>query len=323
MKLARILYEGEACEASVDVQRLPDHHAPVELAGTLVVGAGCPASAARSPRQDPGGGVELPGSHEGDGTAEGRRRGGDGAAHRRGAAAHPVPQAAVQPHRPWRRDRLPPGRHPGGVRRRIGRGIARETRRVTPEEARDAVLGWTCANDVTERDLQGQDKQWWRAKGYRHLRRGRPLPGDRGPGPDAWIRTRVNGELRQEGQVGDMIRDPFEIISLVSQAMTLQRGDLIMLGTPPAWASSIPATRSRWRSTESATCATRCAPRKGERDSHRSGRRAKCRPSRSPAGPGPAEARLERCRPPRSPQSWACCRTAKAVIFERPTARRW
>ncbi len=53
------------------------------------------------------------------------------------------------------------------------------------------------------------------------------------PGPDAWIRTRVNGELRQEGQVMDMIRDPYEIISLISQSMTLQRGDLIMLGTPP------------------------------------------------------------------------------------------
>ena len=53
------------------------------------------------------------------------------------------------------------------------------------------------------------------------------------PRPDAWIRTRVNGESRQEGQVRDMIRDPFTVISLISQAMTLQRGDLIMLGTPP------------------------------------------------------------------------------------------
>jgi len=111
--------------------------------------------------------------------------------------------------------------------------ISRKTRRVTPEEARQAVLGWTCANDVTERDLQGQDKQWWRAKGFDTFAVAGPYLETEAPPSDAWIRTRVNGELRQEGQVGDMIRDPFEVISLVSQAMTLHPGDLIMLGTPP------------------------------------------------------------------------------------------
>ncbi|HEY5528212.1 MAG TPA: fumarylacetoacetate hydrolase family protein [Thermoleophilia bacterium] len=111
--------------------------------------------------------------------------------------------------------------------------IARDTRRVTPEEAKKAVLGWTCANDVTERDQQGTDKQWWRAKGYDTFAVAGPYLETEMPAPDAWIRTRVNGQLRQEGQVRDMIRDPFEIISLVSQAMTLQRGDMIMLGTPP------------------------------------------------------------------------------------------
>jgi 2-keto-4-pentenoate hydratase/2-oxohepta-3-ene-1,7-dioic acid hydratase in catechol pathway len=111
--------------------------------------------------------------------------------------------------------------------------IGRDARRVTPLEARQAVLGWTCANDVTERDLQGQDKQWWRAKGFDTFAVAGPFLETEMPAPEAWIRTRVNGELRQEGQVRDMIRDPFEVISLVSQAMTLQRGDLIMLGTPP------------------------------------------------------------------------------------------
>ncbi|MBC7293237.1 MAG: fumarylacetoacetate hydrolase family protein [Thermoleophilia bacterium] len=111
--------------------------------------------------------------------------------------------------------------------------IGRKARRVSPEEARQAVLGWTCANDVTERDMQGQDKQWWRAKGYDTFAVAGPYLETETPPADAWIRTRVNGELRQEGQVGDMIRDPFVIISLVSQAMTLYPGDLIMLGTPP------------------------------------------------------------------------------------------
>lgn len=111
--------------------------------------------------------------------------------------------------------------------------IGRTTRRVTPAEARRAVWGWTCANDVTERDLQGVDKQWWRAKGYDTFAVAGPFIETEPPAPEAWIRTRLNGRLQQEGQVRDMFRDPYTIISLVSQAMTLERGDLIMLGTPP------------------------------------------------------------------------------------------
>jgi 2-keto-4-pentenoate hydratase/2-oxohepta-3-ene-1,7-dioic acid hydratase in catechol pathway len=109
--------------------------------------------------------------------------------------------------------------------------ISKRTKRVTPQEAAKAVWGWTCANDVTERNQQAEDKQWWRAKGYDTFGAIGPFLETEAPGPDAFIRTRINGELRQEAQVKDMIRDPFEIISLVSQAMTLERGDLIMLGT--------------------------------------------------------------------------------------------
>jgi len=111
--------------------------------------------------------------------------------------------------------------------------IARAARRVTPEEARECVLGWTCANDVTERDMQGADKQWWRAKGYDTFAVAGPFIETETPSPQAVIRTLVNGKIRQKGQVSDMIRDPYEVISIVSQAMTLERGDLIMLGTPP------------------------------------------------------------------------------------------
>ena len=114
----------------------------------------------------------------------------------------------------------------------LGVVIARDTRRVTPEQARKCVLGWTCANDVTERDQQSQDKLWWRAKGYDTFAVAGPFLETEPPLPEAWIRTRVNGELRQEAQISDMIRDPFEVIAVASQAMTLQRGDLIMLGTP-------------------------------------------------------------------------------------------
>jgi 2-keto-4-pentenoate hydratase/2-oxohepta-3-ene-1,7-dioic acid hydratase in catechol pathway len=118
--------------------------------------------------------------------------------------------------------------------------ISRDIRRVTPEEAEGAVLGWTCANDVTERDQQGQDKQWWRAKGYDTFAVAGPFLETETPSPDAWLRTRVNGEVRQEGQLNDMIRDPYTIISIASQAMTLNRGDMIMLGTPSGVGPLIP-----------------------------------------------------------------------------------
>jgi 2-keto-4-pentenoate hydratase/2-oxohepta-3-ene-1,7-dioic acid hydratase in catechol pathway len=81
--------------------------------------------------------------------------------------------------------------------------------------------------------MQSTDKQWWRAKGYDTFAVAGPFIESDTPSPEAWIRTTVNGQVRQEGQVRDMIRDPYAIISLVSQAMTLYRGDLIMLGTPP------------------------------------------------------------------------------------------
>lgn len=115
----------------------------------------------------------------------------------------------------------------------LGVVISRTIRRVTPEEARTAILGWTCANDVTERDMQAVDGQWWRAKGYDTFAVAGPFLETEAPSDEAWIRTRVNGRVRQEGQVRDMIRDPYTIISLLSQATTLHRGDLIMLGTPP------------------------------------------------------------------------------------------
>ena len=102
--------------------------------------------------------------------------------------------------------------------------IGRRIRRATPEEAARAVRGWTCADDVTERDQQGEDKQWWRAKGYDTFGAIGPFIETETPGPETWIRTRVNGQVRQEAQLLDMIRDPFEIISIVSQAMTLERG---------------------------------------------------------------------------------------------------
>lgn len=111
--------------------------------------------------------------------------------------------------------------------------IGRALRRATPAQAKDAILGWTCGNDVTERDLQRKDRQWWRAKGFDTFAAVGPYLETEAPDPDAKIRTLVNGVVRQQGRVRDMLRDPYTIVSFVSQAMTLLPGDLLMLGTPP------------------------------------------------------------------------------------------
>jgi 2-keto-4-pentenoate hydratase/2-oxohepta-3-ene-1,7-dioic acid hydratase in catechol pathway len=113
-------------------------------------------------------------------------------------------------------------------------------RRVDAAAARGLVRGWTCGNDVTERDMQRRDKQWWRAKGYDTFAPVGPYLETETPDAFAHIVTRVNGQMRQEGRVCDMLRDPFWIIAYVSQAVTLLPGDMIMLGTPPGVGELLP-----------------------------------------------------------------------------------
>jgi 2-keto-4-pentenoate hydratase/2-oxohepta-3-ene-1,7-dioic acid hydratase in catechol pathway len=110
--------------------------------------------------------------------------------------------------------------------------IGRHARNVTAEEASTVILGYTCANDVTARDLQKVDGQWTRAKGFDTFC---PL------GP--WIETEldpsdlrvecvVDGERRQDGRTSGMLFDAFEIVSFVSGVMTLLPGDVVLTGTP-------------------------------------------------------------------------------------------
>ena len=110
--------------------------------------------------------------------------------------------------------------------------IGRLCREVPIERVPEVVLGFTCANDVTARDLQRSDNQWARAKGFDTFC---PL----GPWIDTdvdpaklVIRTRVNGDLRQDGTTADMMRGVAECVAFVSAAMTLLPGDVILTGTP-------------------------------------------------------------------------------------------
>ena len=113
--------------------------------------------------------------------------------------------------------------------------VGKRARHVSQADAWDYLLGVTCANDVTARDLQRSDGQWSRAKGFDTFC---PL------GP--WIETRltpqqigslsivcrVNGQLRQSGNARDMVFDIPHLIAHISAAMTLEPGDVILTGTP-------------------------------------------------------------------------------------------
>lgn len=118
--------------------------------------------------------------------------------------------------------------------------IGKEARRVSVADAPNYILGYTAGNDVSERNWQNgsldgpenKDLQWWRAKGSDTF-------GPMGPtiavGLDfakSKIQTRLNGEVKQEQVLSDLIHGPAETVSFISQAVTLVPGDVIFTGTP-------------------------------------------------------------------------------------------
>jgi len=110
--------------------------------------------------------------------------------------------------------------------------IGRKAKRVRPTEAGDYILGLTCANDVTARDLQRMDAQWTRGKGFdTFCPLGSHLALGLHPG-DLLLRTWLNGELRQEARTREMVFDVGEILAYISAVMTLEPGDVILTGTP-------------------------------------------------------------------------------------------
>jgi 2-keto-4-pentenoate hydratase/2-oxohepta-3-ene-1,7-dioic acid hydratase in catechol pathway len=101
------------------------------------------------------------------------------------------------------------------------------------EDTRPYILGYTCVNDFTARDLQNKDSQWTRAKGFDTFCPVGPVVAD---GLDPWtgiqLETRVNGEVRQSGNTRDFIFSLGIALRYISQIMTLEPGDLICTGTP-------------------------------------------------------------------------------------------
>jgi 2-keto-4-pentenoate hydratase/2-oxohepta-3-ene-1,7-dioic acid hydratase in catechol pathway len=110
--------------------------------------------------------------------------------------------------------------------------IGTVTHRVAAEDASGHILGYTCANDVTARDLQRSDGQWARAKGFdTFCPLGPAIETELDPA-DLSVIARVNGEVRQEGNTNDLVFGVGEIMAFVSDVMTLLPGDVILTGTP-------------------------------------------------------------------------------------------
>jgi 2-keto-4-pentenoate hydratase/2-oxohepta-3-ene-1,7-dioic acid hydratase in catechol pathway len=126
----------------------------------------------------------------------------------------------------------------------LGLVIGRRARHVRRADALSYVRGFTCVNDVTARDLQKKDGQWTRGKGFDTFCAVGPCmvePGDVDFG-SLRVRTRVDGEVKQDGSVRDMIFPLDVIIEYITAFMTLDPGDLIATGTPPGVGPLLPGS---------------------------------------------------------------------------------
>ena len=110
--------------------------------------------------------------------------------------------------------------------------IGKKAKNVSKDDALNYVLGVTCGNDVSARDWQKGDRQWWRAKGSDTFGPVGPFIASGIDYGNLNIELRVNGEVRQKSNTSHMIFGVAEIVSFVSRFVTLEPGDLIYTGTP-------------------------------------------------------------------------------------------
>ena len=110
--------------------------------------------------------------------------------------------------------------------------IGRMCRQVPVARVPEVVLGYTCGNDVTARDLQRAENQWGRAKGFDTFCPLGPWIETELDPSDLAITCTVDGDLRQAGRTAQMTRPVADLVSYVSEAMTLLPGDVILTGTP-------------------------------------------------------------------------------------------
>lgn len=122
----------------------------------------------------------------------------------------------------------------------LGIVIGKRAKAVTSDNAKHFVLGYTCVNDVSERYAQSEDGQWTRAKGYDTFAPLGPWIETGITPDDLKVETYLNGELRQSARTSDLIFNIAELISFISNVMTLLPGDVIATGTPSGIGRMVP-----------------------------------------------------------------------------------
>jgi acylpyruvate hydrolase len=113
--------------------------------------------------------------------------------------------------------------------------ISRTCRNVAAEDTASVLLGYTCANDVSARDLQNQTTQWGAGKAFDGSCPLGPwivTVDEIGPNPDLAIRGRLEGELMQDSRTSDFIYGVPELVTFLTSIMTLDPGDVVLTGTP-------------------------------------------------------------------------------------------
>jgi 2-keto-4-pentenoate hydratase/2-oxohepta-3-ene-1,7-dioic acid hydratase in catechol pathway len=114
--------------------------------------------------------------------------------------------------------------------------IGKTIRRVSRERALDAVAGYVCANDVSARDIQYGDGQWFRGKNFETfcpVGPAEPVPvSELGDGSGLRVVQTLNGTVLQDGNTRDLIFDVPYLVAFASNVLTLEPGDLILTGTP-------------------------------------------------------------------------------------------
>jgi 2-keto-4-pentenoate hydratase/2-oxohepta-3-ene-1,7-dioic acid hydratase in catechol pathway len=114
----------------------------------------------------------------------------------------------------------------------LGVVMGRPLSRASAVEAKLAVFGYTCLNDVTARDIQREEKQFTRAKGFDTFCPVGPVVETALDPMDVSVVCRVNGTEKQRGHTRDMVFDPFALLAFISSVMTLWPGDVVATGTP-------------------------------------------------------------------------------------------
>ena len=114
----------------------------------------------------------------------------------------------------------------------LGIVIGKRAKGITAKDAHEYILGYTCVNDITARDLQKKDGQWTRAKSFDTFAAIGPCLAV-GLSPESLIiRSYLNGQIRQASNTNQLIFSPTFLVSFISQVMTLFPGDVISTGTP-------------------------------------------------------------------------------------------